>query len=151
MKTGKILSFILATVLVLSANSLFAQFRKIPAEVTDAFYAKYPVAKKVEWKDKLSSFVATFELEGESHEARFTNKGIWEQTETKLEESKIPTSVNDGFSKSKYADWEVKYASEIKLPGDTVNYKMIVAKSKAEKMNLTFNSNGKLLRDSRTL
>jgi hypothetical protein len=151
MKTGKILSFILATVCILSANSLFAQFRKIPAEVTDAFYAKYPVAKKVEWKDKLSSFVANFELDGETHEARFTSKGIWEQTETKLEESKIPSVVNDGFSKSKYSEWEVKYASEIKLPGDSVNYKMIVAKSNVEKMNLTFNEKGKLLRDSRTL
>jgi hypothetical protein len=43
------LSFVFL-VAVLSAN---AQFRKIPAEVTDAFKAKYEKASGVSWKDKL--------------------------------------------------------------------------------------------------
>ena len=35
-----------------------AQIRKIPAEVTDSFTDKYPEAKAVEWKDKLTGFSA---------------------------------------------------------------------------------------------
>lgn len=151
MKQNKIVQLTFVIIAVLLSNSIFAQFRKIPAEVTDAFYAKYPVAKKVSWKDKLSAFVASFETDGVLHEARFTSKGIWEQTETKLEEDNLPSNINDGFTKSKYSDWEIKSASKIDLPGDTVNYKVVVTKSTLEKANLVFNASGKLLRDGRTL
>ncbi len=151
MKIERIMKSVLAIVLVLTANTLFAQIRKIPAEVTDAFYAKYPVAKQVSWKDKLNAFVATFEWEGTMHDARFTTKGIWEQTETRLDESELPADVSDGLSKSKFSDWEIKHVSELNLPGDETNYKLIVAKNKMEKMTLIFNPSGKLLRNSRTL
>lgn len=47
----------------------FAQIRKIPAVVTDAFKYKYRNAESVEWKDKLSHYVVTFQLKGEPYEA----------------------------------------------------------------------------------
>lgn len=40
--------------------SVSAQFRKIPAVVTDSFKAKYKNASGVSWKDKLTSFEADF-------------------------------------------------------------------------------------------
>ena len=51
-----------------------AQIRKIPAQVTDAFAARYPHASGVEWKDKLQYFEATFQLNGATITADFLIK-----------------------------------------------------------------------------
>ncbi len=45
-----------------------AQFRKIPAVVTDAFKAKYAAASGVSWRDKLSSFQADFTINSRVNE-----------------------------------------------------------------------------------
>ncbi len=41
-------------------NVTHAQLRKVPADVTEAFKAKFPDAKNVEWKDKLTAFLASY-------------------------------------------------------------------------------------------
>ncbi|GAC1451177.1 MAG: hypothetical protein NVSMB7_13730 [Chitinophagaceae bacterium] len=42
----------------------FGQLRKVPAEVTEAFKAKYPDTKNAEWKDKLTGFQVNYEMGG---------------------------------------------------------------------------------------
>lgn len=128
-----------------------AQIRKIPASVTETFKQKYPSADNVEWKDKLSVFTATFDLDGKKHEARINNKGEWLSTEESLEETELPAEVKEGFDKSKYSDWKVEESHKIELPGDKVEYRLEVAKNDIQKKNLVFNSKGKLLRDKITL
>ncbi|HRN56032.1 MAG TPA: PepSY-like domain-containing protein [Agriterribacter sp.] len=128
-----------------------AQIRKIPAEVTNAFAEKYNDAKNVEWKDNLSAFIASFEQDGEQYEAKFNKKGKWQSTEKQVEISDLPGTVNDGFEKSKYAEWEVKSVYEIELPGDVKQYRVRVAKSDIQQKNLLFNEKGKLLKDNLTL
>lgn len=129
----------------------FAQIRKIPSEVTEALKQKYPDAENVSWKDKLSVFAASFEMNNEKYEARFNDKGEWKSTEKEISEEELPDQVKDGFEKSKYADWEMKYISFIELPDDETQYRILVAKNDIQKKNLLFNSNGKLLKDNITL
>ncbi|MFT3701427.1 MAG: PepSY-like domain-containing protein [Agriterribacter sp.] len=141
-------------VLIASTSFLFkaqAQLRKIPAEVTNAFSEKYADAKNVEWKDKLSYFAAAFEWKGDKYEAHFNKKGEWQSTEKELQVSDLPSTVKDGFDKSKYADWETKSVYRIDLPEDQVNYRIHVAKSTVQKKILLFNAEGKLLKDNLTL
>jgi hypothetical protein len=133
------------------AQTVNAQIRKIPAEVTNAFSEKYDDAKNVEWRDNLTSFVASFEKDGEKYEAKFNKKGAWQSTEKELEISDLPRKVSDGFEKSKYSEWEVKSVYEIELPGDVTQYRVRVAKSDIQQKNLLFNSKGKLLKDNLTL
>src|SRR4051812_37753363 len=96
MTMKKIFSLLLTAGLLLTLHEADAQLRKIPAEVTDAFRAKYPSAKNVEWKDKLTSFEADFQLEGSSYAARFNSKGEWQDSEKEIEQESLPQSVKDG-------------------------------------------------------
>ena len=137
--------------LTLITTNSFAQIRKIPAEVTNAFQEKYPEAKSVEWRDKLSSFTASFHLDSTTYVAQFSNKGEWENTEEAIDESELPEEVNAGFEKSKYADWNMSRVTKIELPGDEFQYRVEVAKGDIKKRNLYFNSEGRLLKDKLTL
>src|SRR3954451_21684626 len=95
---------------MLSSN---AQFRKIPAEVTDSFKAKYADASAVSWKDKISSSQADFKMDDKEMRAIFSSKGEWLKTETKYSYDKLPGDVKDGFKKSKYADIPVSEVVQI--------------------------------------
>lgn len=143
--------FMTIALLVVAQNTLFAQLRKVPAAVTEAFKKKYPNAQDVEWKDKMTVFVAGFK-EGETeYEARFSNKGEWKSTESEIGVTDVPGEVKDGFSKSKYAEWELDEAYKIQVPGDKVEYRLHIRKSDLQKKNLLFSSDGRLLKDNITL
>lgn len=148
-ETNLIMKKIFFLVLFISANILVdAQVRKIPAEVTDAFASRYPHASKVEWKDKLQYFEASFQLNGLDISADFSSKGEWQSSERLLSFDQLPDEVKDGFEKSKYADWNKKSVAEIQELGKPLEYKINVYKSDLQKKNLFFNTNGKLLKDN---
>jgi hypothetical protein len=139
--------------LLLAANfwavKSFAQIRKVPAEVTNAFKAKYPDAQNVEWKDKVTFFQASFNLNNAEVNADFSPKGEWQQTEKKMDFDALPGAVKDGFKKSKYADWTPGSVTQIeKHEGDT-QYKVYAEKSSiVQKKFLYFNTEGQLVRDT---
>jgi hypothetical protein len=141
----------LSVALIFLVNNSFAQIRKIPAEVTEALKQKYPDAGNVSWKDKLTVFSASFEMNNEKYEARFTDKGEWKSTDKEITESDLPGEIKDGLSKSKYADWEIKSVTHIDLPDNKVQYRIQVAKSNVQKKNLLFTSEGQLMKDNVTL
>lgn len=141
----KVFSFLLFSVIVVFAD---AQIRKIPAEVTDAFTARYPHAAKVEWKDKLQYFEADFELNGSAISADFSSKGEWQSSERSLNYDDLPDEVKDGFEKSKYTDWDKKSFTEVQELGKPLQYKITVSKSDLQKKNLFFDTNGKLVKDN---
>lgn len=143
--------FMTLALMVVVQNTLFAQLRKVPAAVTEAFKKKYPNAQDVEWKDKVTVFVAEFKEGASEYEARFTNKGEWKGTENELAVAQIPTAVKDGYDKSKYTDYEIINAYKIAVPGDKVEYRLHVKKSDLQQKNLLFSSDGKLLKDNITL
>lgn len=146
----KKLSYLLLFSLFISTVS-YAQLRKIPAEVTEAFSGKYPDAKSVEWRDKLSGFTASFSLDSNTYLASFDNKGNWESTEHVISQEELPDAVQDGFEKSKYADWNVSLIYYIELPNDEVHYRIEAGKGDIKKRNLYYNSEGRLLKDKLTL
>jgi hypothetical protein len=146
----KILPFVAIVILVLcSYHTTLAQLRKIPAAVTDAFQQKYPNASHVEWKDKMTSFVAVFRIDDVQYEARFNKHGVWKETEHAVTTEDIPAAVQQGYDKSKYAEeWKIEAVYKILLPDDKEQYRLLVRKSDLQKKNLLFNSNGRLIKDS---
>jgi len=128
-----------------------AQIRKIPAVVTESFKTKYPNAANVEWKDKLTAFVASFDQGSTKFEARFNSKGEWQQSEHATTEADLPAPIKDGLSKSKYAEWKATDFYTRDLPGNKTQYRISVEKSDLQKKNLLFSSEGQLLKDSMTL
>lgn len=143
---------VLALALILTSGTVsFAQVRKIPSEVTEAFKQKYPAASNVEWRDKLSNFSAVFESDNVQYEARFNSKGEWQLTENEIDESDIPEAVRDGYDKSKYADWEIGKVHKIELSDGSFQYRVEAVKNDVRKKNLYFNSDGRLVKDRITI
>jgi hypothetical protein len=148
----RIFQYALTLCLLCSIYSVNAQVRKVPVEVTEAFRQKYPMATNLEWRDRLTGFTASFDLENVHYEARFTNKGFWQNTENKLADADIPAAVKDGFQKSKYAgEWTIKQAYKIALRENVIQYRLEIQKGDIQKKNLLFNTEGRLLKDNFTL
>jgi hypothetical protein len=141
----------LSVSIFLFALSMSAQIRKIPAGVTESFKQKYAAATNVEWKDRLTSYVATFEQDGKKHDAYFDDDGTWKQTETAIEESELPAAVTEGFQKSKYTDWTIHRVERIEKGDNSIEYRVQVKKGDIRKKNLRFNSDGQLLKDKNTI
>ena len=140
-----------AIAIVLMVSVTQAQIRKIPLEATEAFKAKYPDTKNVEWKDKLTSFQADYEMNGVKYSSKFSNKGEWLQTDKVIEEAALPAAVKDGYGKSKYTGWELKEVSQIENKDNSIQYRLFVRKSSVEKKYLYFDPEGKLVKDAITI
>ena len=138
-------------VILFSVASVNAQFRKIPAEVTDAFKAKYATASGVSWKDKISAFQADFKIEDKDLKATFSSKGEWLKTETKHSFEKVPLEVKDGFKKSKYASLPVQEVMKIEAKDEVTQYRLTVKKNDFNKRYLIFSTEGQLVSDNTSL
>jgi hypothetical protein len=145
-----IISLLVAS-LAIAGTPCLAQFRSVPAEVTEALKSRYPDANNVSWKDKISVFVASFDMDNEKYEARFDEKGEWKSTTKEISKESLPAEVKDGWEKSKYADWDLNAVYSIELPDNVMQYRLAVSKSDVQKKNLLYNSDGQLLRDNITL
>lgn len=132
-------------------STAYAQIRKIPAEVTEAFTAKYPNAKNVEWGDKVTGFEATFNLNDHKQQATFTSKGTWKKSEVTIATEEVPAAVKDGLLKSKYNDWEDKTYVFLTEDDGAELYRIFVKKNDFQKKYLYFNKDGQLVKDSITL
>ncbi|HEX2607875.1 MAG TPA: PepSY-like domain-containing protein [Flavisolibacter sp.] len=129
----------------------FAQIREIPKAVQDAFEKQYPQARGVDFQDNLTSVHVHFVLDSAKMVAKYTNKGAWKETEKEWGYNKLFPAVQDGFEKSKYADWKVDEVAVIYLPGGAEQYRIRAVKSDLQKKYLYFNKEGRLLRDALTL
>ncbi|MBC7828190.1 MAG: PepSY-like domain-containing protein [Chitinophagaceae bacterium] len=148
----KVFPVFLTLILVITClGTSFAQVRKIPSEVTEAFKQKYPTATNVEWRDKLSNFSAAFESDNEHYQARFNSKGEWQLTENEIEEGDLPEEVKEGYDKSKFADWEIGKIHKIELSDGAFQYRIEAVKNDVRKKNLYFNSEGRLVKDRITI
>ena len=136
----------------LAMQIAIAQLRKVPSEVTNAFAAKYPDAKDVEWKDKMSNFSAQF-ISNDSRkcEASFNKKGEWQSTEKDLDSTQLPAEVKDGFAKSRYSDRKLTEVVQIEKKDAAVQYRLLVKKNDVEKKYLYFNKEGKLVKEAVTI
>ncbi len=83
--------------------------------------------------------------------AEYSNKGIWKNTYQQIVYENLPSAVQDGFTKSKYADREVTDVKKIYYPADVIQFRIKVEKNDLQKKYLYFDTSGKLLRDANTL
>ena len=133
------------------ASSLYSQVREIPQAVKDAFTHQYADATDVEYRDQLVMVNVDFKLDGENMTATYNNKGVWKGTEKEWSFDKLSDAVKDGFSKSKYADWDQEETTFLYIPGGAEQFRIKVKKNDLQKKYLYFNSKGRLLRESITI
>ncbi len=143
--------FVLLTALIFSITFCEAQIRKVPATVTEAFKEHFPGASNVSWKDKITGFEASFNLEGSRMYAKFNNDAEWEKTETVFKYEELNDDVKNGFRKSKYNDWEIKDVRKVESKEHGILYKIEVKKNAVQKKNLLFNETGVMQKDNITI
>jgi hypothetical protein len=136
--------------LLMTNVQVHAQLRSLPSLVTDSFKTKYPSATQVSWSDKLGFWQASFYLGSDAMTAKFKNTGEWQSAMKKIPQTGLPAEVQDGFAKSLYADgeWKVYTVQVLYLPGDLTQYATQIEKSSAQKKNLLFESNGRLMKEN---
>lgn len=149
-KYGILLAWLLS--LTFASVQVNAQFRKVPAAVTESFRNKFPNADNVEWTDKITSFTASYEEDNRQNTSWFDSNGEWKQTETILKLSELPNAVRNAFTKGKYSQWSVEEVSKITKADNGLQYR-IYAKGESiiEKMNLYYTADGQLIKSSRKL
>jgi hypothetical protein len=148
----KMFFYLLIGGLFFTTGNLQAQFRSIPGSVTDSFKIRYPEAKTVTWRDQISYFEAKFTLDGEKITAKYGSKGEWQSSQKTITQEKLPASVKDGLSKSKYSpDWTIYSVTVRYLPGNITQYILRIGKGDISRKNLLFSSEGQLLKDGTTL
>ena len=131
--------------------SASAQLGKIPSAVTEAFAKQYPSAQQVSYEDNLSVYSVQFVSDTIKMIARYNAKGVWKGSEKLSRFEDLSTEVKDGFSKSKYADWQIKDVYILLLPesaGGGEQYRIRVANGDLNKKALYFNRTGRLVRDN---
>jgi len=129
----------------------FAQIRKIPSAVTDALKTQFPAAEKVEWKDKLTVFEASYLIDNKRYFASYNTKGEWQSSEAMLTEADLPEAVKDGLDKSKFKDWEKKSIALVEKKDKTQQYRIYVERATLNKKYLYFNTDGQLAKEAITL
>jgi hypothetical protein len=137
--------------LLFIAFILNAQSSRIPEIVKETFENQYPKADVQEYDDLLVKVVVKFTLDSAEMKATYSNKGVWKGTDKEIPYSTVPAEIKDGFNKSKYADWNVREATQLYLPGGSTQYRLRVKKNDLQLKYLFFNTNGRLLRTSITI
>jgi hypothetical protein len=135
----------------LAASSAGAQIREVPPAVKEVFEKQYPDAQNVVYKDLLASVQVYFTEGDEKYIAKYNNKGMWRETEKEWNFGHLSPEVKDGFSKSKYADWEVEETKIIYRHTNKEFYRVKVKKNKIQVKYLLFNGNGRLVEEDFTL
>lgn len=128
-----------------------AQIREVPPVVKEVFGKQYPDAQHVEYKDLLASVQVHFTQGDEKHIAKYNVKGMWRETEKEWNFDHLSAAVKDGFSKSKYADWEVEETKVIYRPTNKEFYRVKAKKNDIQKKYLLFNGEGRLMEEDITL
>lgn len=147
----KLFRFTLVVIMAVFVNNAMAQITKVPQAAKDNFEKQYPKAVNVEWYNDIISATVLFEIDDESMNAEYNNKGIWKSTEKTIAYEKLPATVVDGFKKSKYGDRTISETKIIYYPGDVKQYRIKAEKNDIEKKYVFFDEKGRLVRDNITL
>lgn len=136
---------ILVSILISSTEG-YSQVTSIPEQAKENFFKQYPDAKNVQWENDLVNVNARFEVDSNTMNAEYNNRGIWKRTLKDWTYDKLTDDVKDGFTKSKYAGKQVLDVKVLYLPGYVIQYRIKVAKNDVEKKFLFFNTEGRLIR-----
>jgi hypothetical protein len=150
MKTIKILSFILLS--VLSINLGFAQGKtevNLPETVTTAIANKYPQAQIGHWNYNSNNkwYEVNFKFEDHKYTGYYTQEGSWVRTERNIRKLALPQTVITALQASEHAGWEIRKAEEHQTPKHDYLYEVEV-RSGQQEVYLYFLPDGKQI-DSR--
>ncbi len=133
--------------LTYTATVSHAQAKAIPAEVTNAFNKMFPNATNVQWKEKVSYYVAFFNVKNEKYEAKFAMDAGWLSTERGIPLDSLPSLVKDSLKLSTYAGWTQSSSYKIQTPSGKEQYHVVLTKAGEGRKIVFLDQNGHILDD----
>ena len=137
-------------ILIITITALFSlnacgQDNKIvPKEVTSAFSQKFPNASKVKWSmENNKEWEAEFKIDNKKYSANFDIKGVWLETEYKINKNEIPASVKTTLQKE-FKGYKIE-ESEISETALGKVYEFELEKGESE-LEVAIDLNGKVVK-----
>lgn len=139
----------ITAIIILSATFAFSSCKDdgyVPAKnIVNAFNAKYPKAKQVEWEVKSTYQVAEFRLGFTEAEAWFDNNGNWMMTESDVSFRTLPAVIRNSFEAGEYAKWKVEDVDKLERAGMEIVY-IIEVELGEQEVDLHYLENGTLVK-----
>ncbi|MFC5624212.1 PepSY-like domain-containing protein [Algoriphagus winogradskyi] len=116
---------------------------EVPSAVKNAFFQKFPKAKKVNWDmESATEWEAEFNQDGKEYSANFLTGGTWQETEHEIKTTEIPEAIKQTLAQD-FAGFKIEEA-EISEKADGSVYEVAVEKGE-EEWELVFDLEEKLL------
>jgi hypothetical protein len=131
----------LVIALLFVSFTAFAQQVNIPKTAKDSFSKLYPKAVEVKWDKENQDYEASFKFNGKDMSVIFDKDGKVQETETTIEISQLPKSV-EKYVMDNFKEYKITGAAKIiKANGEEI-FEAEVTKGK-DKKDLFFDANGK--------
>lgn len=119
----------------------------VPADIQNAFSAKYPKITNVKWEAKSEFYVADFRDNTYDASAWFTTNGVWKMTETDIPLTALPAVIKSSFEGSEYASapWKIDDVDKLERQGLETVY-IIEVESSSQEVDLFYAEDGILIK-----
>lgn len=143
---SKTLMILPAVVIAIFGLSMILEGINVPQLVKDAFAAKYPNAKKVDWEmEGPKIYEAEFKLDGKEMSACFKEDGTWVETETEMKVKDLPAAIKAALA-AQFADYEIEEAEQLERPDLPLGYEVEIENEEDDTiLEVVFDANGKVL------
>lgn len=146
MKNKLLLLFIALTTTVLySCDNDDDDSTNASPQTRQAFTAKYPSVKQVNWGSKGVYQVADFTNNNIESSAWFDSKGVWYMTEINIAFAGLPQPVKNAFQTSDYAAWRVDDVDMLERSGSEAVY-IIEVEQQNKEVDMYYSSDGILIK-----
>lgn len=134
---------IVFTVLLFSAQGVFAQKSVAPENVKTAFAKAYPGIKDVKWEKEDGNYEASFKKEGNDVSVIYSPKAIMLESEIEISPSALLPGIQS-YMALHYKLMPIKGAAKITKANGTIEYEAAI-KGK----DILFDSNGKFIKEDK--
>ena len=129
---------------LLVGATLMSCAQSTPAKVIEAFKAKFPNAKSVEWeKENDTEWEAEFKLNGVEYSANFGTDGTWKETEHEIKTKDLPQAVKNTLD-TEFKGYEIEDAEMVETPSFN-GYEVEIEKGE-ETMEVVLDKSGKVIK-----
>lgn len=106
---------LIAFTLFFSCLFLFAQEKKLPAQIASALEIMYPEAELENWTVVGNLYYLDFYLISKSYTSIFNSRGIWIETSEIISELDIPSEL-ENFIGENFEEGIISYCEKVKSP-----------------------------------
>jgi hypothetical protein len=138
-----IISLLIAgSIITFAACSQRIDDSKVPSPVKNSFAKDFPGTSS-KWEKEKINYEANFNLDGKTMSALYDGNGNRQETETDINVSDLPTSVQD-YIANNYPGKKIKEAAVITKANGEVNYE-----AEVNDMDVLFAQDGKFIKTAK--